>query len=164
MARGNPVVGANLVIEDRDRGVTTTLEQTAAGRYRATTMGYARVVELRIVSGDDNLKAVLEGPHAHVITRPENGAIVRRGDFDTLRVQWRAEPSGDADAARVSIEGQEGVELEGDVYEARVPIGGLRNGAHRLTVRRETSIELAGGTTGSRIRTRYQVDNEFVIE
>jgi hypothetical protein len=161
-ARGNPVVGANVVLEDVDRGKTATAEGRAAGLYRAAIEGYARTLSLRIVSGDDDLDAQLEGPAPHTITRPGNDAIVRRKDFDTLLVQWEADEP--ADAVEIVPQGSDPISIDGDPFEFRIPLGGLESGEHKLSVTRETSVDLRGGDSGSRMRTRYTVDNRFTLE
>lgn len=161
-AAGNPVIGANVVFEDLDRGKTATAEGQSAGLYRAAIEGYARILSIRIVAGRDDLNAQLEGPAPHVITYSLNDAIVQRKDFDFLLVRWEAEDP--ADRVEVVPEGAETVELDGDPFEVRIPLGGFLNGEHKLEVTRETSVDLDGGTEGSRMRTRYTVDNRFTLE
>lgn len=161
-AGGNGVIGANLVFEDVDRKKTATAEMRSAGLYRASMEGYARTVAIRVVSGEDELEAQLEGPAVHVITRPPNDYLVRRKDFETLKIEWGAEDP--ADRVEIVPQGAEKIILEDDPFEARIPLGGLENGSHKLTVIRETSVDLRGGTEGSRMRSRYTVDNRFIIE
>lgn len=161
-ARGNPVVGANVVFTDVERSQPVTAEGKSSGKYQANFQGYVRTLKVQITSGDDTLEAQLEGPAAHVITRPPNDAIVRRADFEVLDVEW------DADAAADSVEvvPEEGnkLSLDHDDFEATLPLGPLKNGSQKLSVERGTSVDLAGGTEGSRFRSRYKVDNRFTLE
>jgi hypothetical protein len=161
-ARGNGVVGANVVFEDLDRRVMAVGEQRSAGSYRASIAGYARALSVRIVSADDELEAQLEGPAPHVITRPENDVIVDRKSFETLKIEWEADDR--ADRVEIIPQGAEKITLDGDPFEARIPLGGLENGSHDLEVIRENDVDLDGGTAGSRMRTRYTVDNRFTLE
>jgi hypothetical protein len=161
-AGGNEVIGANVVLEDVDRGKRATAEERSAGLYRAALEGYARTLSLKIVSGDDDLEAQLEGPAPHVITRPENNAIVQRRDFDNLLIEWQAE--GPAERVEIVPQGTDPIVLEGDPFEFRIPLGGLENGEHKISVTRETTVDLRGGSVGSRMRTRYTVDNRFTLE
>lgn len=160
--RGNPVVGANVVVTDDDTKGTTTLEGRSAGLYKATLTGYARTLGVKITSGEDTLEARLEGPSPHVITRPPNDAIVRRADFDVLRVEWQADTP--ADRVEIEPEGTDAITLDGDVFEALVPLGPLKSREQRIGVTRETSVDLAGGVEGSKMRSRYKVDNRFTLE
>ncbi len=163
--RGSPVAGANVVIRDVERDLSVNLERKGdkdGARYEGTLNGYARDLELRVTSGEDDLEARLVGPTAHVITRPPNNAIVRRADFTTLDLEWTSD--GSADHTRVTVGDLEPIELDGDPGESAVPLGGLKNGAHEVEVRRESSVDLAGGTAGSRMRIRYKVDNRFTLE
>lgn len=160
--RGNPVVGANVVVTNDDSKGTATLESLSAGLYRTSLAGYARVLAIRITSGADTLEAALEGPSPHVITRPPNNAIVRRADFEVLKVEWAADDP--ADRVEVEPEGAETISLDGDAFEAEIPLGPLKNREQRLGVTRENSVDLAGGAAGSRMRTRYKVDNRFTLE
>ena len=163
MARGNPVVGANVVFRDLERDLTVIADRGGkAGNYRAMFPGHARTLSLRIVAADDHLEATLEGPADHVITRPPNNAIVRRRDFEVLRVEWEAD--GGADRVEVKPEKGSLIRLEGDPFAADVPLGALPNGEQKISVTRETSVELRGGTSGSRMRARYEVDNRFTLE
>jgi hypothetical protein len=161
-ANGNPVVGANVFLEDADRGNTATAEGKSAGLYRASIEGYARTLSLRIVSGEDDLEAQLEGPAPHTITYPLDDAAVQRKDFEFLLIQWLADEP--AERVEIVVPGADKIELDGDPFEVRIPLGGLENGEHELTVTRETSVNLDGGVAGSRMRTRYTVDNRFTLE
>lgn len=166
--RGNPVVGANVVVIHVENDVSMNLEgvgTTNGGsefRYEGTFNRYARTLALKITSGEDELNAQLQGPAPHVITRPPNDVIVRRKDFEFLDVQWEAD--GGADTTRVTVSDLEPMELVGDPFEVQIPLGGLRNGTHEVEVRRETQVPLAGGIEGSVMRARYTVDNRFTLE
>jgi hypothetical protein len=162
MLRGNPVTGANVAVTDDDTGEDINLEGRTAGIYTTTIHGYARTLGLQITSGNDELDAQLEGPAAHRITRPPNDARVLRKDFTVLRVEWEAEDP--ADRVEVVAEKTAPLSLEGDTFEAEVPLATLENGDQRIAVTRETTVELAGGTEGSRMRSRYKVDNRFTLE
>lgn len=158
---GVSVRGANVFVREDDTGATATLESPVPGLYRATMRGYARTIELVITAGEDGLEAVLEGPKPHRITRPPNDARVRRTGFDVLEVEWDA----DGPAERVELTaGGERVTLEGDLYRGEIPLQPLSNGEHTLGVTRETRVDLEGGTEGSRMRSRYEVDNRFTLE
>lgn len=159
--RGAPVAGATVVVRDPDGDRSVTLEGRAGGLYRGTLSGYARTLELVITSGADHLDATLEGPAAHVITRPPNDARVRRAGFATLRVEWDAEDV--AEHVDVAV-GATTASVEGDAWEADLPLAPISDGAHTVSVTRETSIDLAGGVAGSRMRSRYKVDNRFTLE
>lgn len=162
MLRENPVVGANVVVEDDDTGATSTLESRSPGIYKTTISGYARTLELKITSGDDELDAQLEGPAPHQITRPPNDARVLRMGFSVLRVEWTAEDA--ADRTEVAAAMTAPISIAGDVYDAEVPLSTLENGDQRVAVTRETTVDLAGGVEGSRMRSRYKVDNRFTLE
>jgi hypothetical protein len=161
-ARGNPVIGANVVLTDVDRELPVTAEAKNAGRYDANFMGYARTIEVKIVAGEDELEASLEGPAPHVITRPPNDAIVRRADYEVLTVEWEADDP--ADSVEVAPEDGDKVNLEEDDFETDIPLGPLKNGSQKISVERATSVDLSGGTAGSRFRSRYKVDNRFTLE
>lgn len=162
LARGNPVVGANVAFTNVDTDEAIVAEQRSAGSYRVTVDGYQRTLRVKITSGEDELEATLEGPAPHVITRPQNDAIVRRADFDQLLVEWDA----DAAADRIEVDPEDGekITLEEDPGEVRLPLGGLQNGEQRVKVLRENVVELEGGAAGSRMRTSYEVDNRFTLE
>lgn len=158
---GAPVSNANVFVRNVDTGETFTLTGSAGGLYRATARGYVRTVELRVTSGDDHLEATLEGPSPHVVSRPPNDARVRRAGSTVLDVEWDADAP--AELVEVSV-GATTVTAEGDAFAAELPLAPLANGEHTLTVTRQTSIELAGGAPGSRMRSRYKVDNRFGLE
>jgi len=162
MARGNPVIGANVVFTDLDNDEAKTAEMKSQGNYRADFSRYARVLGVKITSGDDTLEASLAGPAPHVITRPANDFIVRRADFEVLQVEWEADDP--ADSVEVIPEDAQKVTLMDDPFEARIPLGALKNGAQKISVERETAVDLSGGTEGSRMRSRYKVDNRFTLE
>lgn len=162
LARGNPVIGANVAFTDHDTDEAYVAEQNSAGSYRTTLEGYVRTLRVKVTAGEDDLEATLEGPAPHVITRPPNNAIVRRGDFDELLVEWEADDP--ADRVEIDPEDADRIELSDDPGSAELPIGGLKNGEQKLEVLRETSVELSGGATGSRMRSRYVVDNRFTLE
>lgn len=162
LARGNPVVGANVAFTNLDTDEAIVAEQRSAGSYRARVDGYARTLRVRITAGEDELEAALEGPSPHVITRPANNAIVRRGDFDRLKIEWEADSA--ADRVVIDPEDAEKLELSEDPFTAELPLGGLKNGEQKLEVTRETSVDLDGGAAGSRMRSRYVVDNRFTLE
>lgn len=162
LARGNPVIGANVAFEDHDTEQTFVAEQKSAGSYRTTLEGYVRTLKVKITSGEDDLEATLEGPAPHVITRPQNNAIVARRDFDTLLVEWEADDA--ADRVEIDVKDGEKLELSDDPFSAELPLGGLRNGEQKVEVLRETNVDLDGGAEGSRMRSRYVVDNRFTLE
>ena len=159
--RGTDLTGANVVVKNVETGATTNLEARRGG-YRAQLSGYVRTIHLSITSGDDQLEAQLAGPSAHVITRPPNNAIVRRGDGDVLGVEWEAD--GPAEAVVLDLRGIDPIRLDRDLMSHDVPLGGLDNGDQTIEVRRENRIELAGGTEGSQMTIAYTVDNRFTLE
>jgi hypothetical protein len=160
--RGNPVPSANVVFTDVDSGQTLALDQIQSGAYRGSFGNYHRTLKVKITSGDDTLSATLEGPSPHVITRPPNDAIVERAGFMFLRVEWQA-PSA---AQRVVIvpDGIDPITLDGDPFFATIPLMALKDQTQMIEVRRETSVDLAGGAQGSKMTTRYKVDNSFTLE
>jgi len=163
--QGNDVVGANVVVRDVENNTSINLEGGASSDgyiYSGVLTGYARVIQLEIKSGDDDLVAQLGGPSAHVITRPPNDAIVRRQSFDELTIEWDAVDP--ADEVRVAIDQENPLILEEDRFRTDIPIGDIRNGAHTVSVERYNRVDLAGGTAGSRLEIRYRVDNRFTIE
>ncbi len=165
-ARGNPVLGANVVFTDVDSGEQYTAEMQSAGNYRSTIMGYPLALRVRIVSADDFLEAQLESPAPHSITQPPNDSIVRGVDgagqpFEFLVVRWSGES---AQKATVHPEGSMELPQETDIGAAEIPLANLSNGDQRVGVTRQTSVNLAGGAPGSQMRTRYRVDNRFTLE
>lgn len=157
----NPIATADVQIEDVDRGNQTTAEGDT-GSFRARFNGYARTVRVELSTPDgDRLYAQLEGPAPHVLTRPSEGVTVRRGDFETLKVTW----DRDQPAEAVELEAGDGgpLRLEGDPGEAELPLGPLLNGPQTLTVRRETTVDLAGGIPGSTMRSRYEASATFTL-
>ena len=163
--RGNSVIGANVVVVDRTTERSLNLEGGERGdgyRYEGVFSGYAQIVQLRITSGEDELEAQLVGPSPHEITRPPNDAIVRRGSFDSLTVNWDADDSADKVVIRVNDENP--LTVDDDEFTADFPISDLQNGAHSISVERENSVKLSGGAAGSIMRIRYKVDNRFTIE
>jgi hypothetical protein len=162
VAGDSPVAGANVVLTDVESERDVTAEMKKAGEYRASFPGYARTIRIRVVEGDDFLEGQLEGPAPHVITRPPADAIVRRGDFTDLRIEWEAEDP--ADRVEVDLKGADRLELEGDPFTADIPLLDVDDGEQTLSVRRETEVHLAGGRPGSRMRARYEVDNRFTVE
>lgn len=162
-AANNPVVGATVTLDDVDRGNQASAVEESPGSYRGGFDGYARTVAIELSTPDgDRLNAQLEGPAPHVLTRPTDGAIVRRGDFDSLKVIWAAE--SDAEAAEVEAGDGEPVRRDGDPGEAELPLGPLLDGPQTLTVRRETTVDLAGGLPGSKMRSRYETRIQFTLE
>lgn len=158
----NPIALAEVLLEDVDRGGTATAEPAAPGSFRAAFDGYARTIHIALTTPDgDALEAQLEGPAPHVITRPTDGARVRRAGFDTLLVQWDAAQAAEAVAVTA---GGPLVTLDHDPGEAELPLAPLLDGLQTLEVRRETSVSLDGGIPGSRMRSRYQVDISFTLE
>jgi hypothetical protein len=158
----NPVAGASVVFTEVDTHATATLEMIAPGSYKGTMPSGSRTLKVKIASGDDYLEAQLEGPGPHVITRPPSGALVQRGGFMNLLVQWSA--SSRADRVEIDPEGIDPILIEGDPFQAEVPLSGLMDVEQSISVIRETSVDLAGGTSGSRMRSRYKVDNRFTLE
>ena len=162
---GNDVVGANVVIRDVDNDTSINLEGNSSSDgyvYTGILTGYARLLQLEIKSGDDDLIAQLGGPNAHLITRPPNDAIVRRQSFDELTIEWDADDP--ADEVLVAIDQENPIILSEDRFRVDIPIGDIRNGAHSVSVERVNRVDLAGGTAGSRMEIRYRVDNRFTIE
>jgi len=163
--RGNSVIGANVLVIDRTTERNLNLEGGERGdgyRYEGVFSGYAQIIQLKITSGEDELEAQLVGPSPHEITRPPNDAIVRRGSFDSLTVNWDADDAADKVIIRVNEENP--LILDDDEFTADFPISDLQNGAHSIGVERENSVELSGGAAGSVMRIRYKVDNRFTIE
>jgi hypothetical protein len=167
--QGNVVVGANVFLEDLDTGRTKNLEGRGDSdqkkgdySYEGTWDGYVRAISLKITSGDAELEGALEGPSEHEITRPPDNFIVRRGDGSVLTVEWSVDAR--ADRAVIDAEGIDPIEIEGDPGSAELPLDALPQGDQKVSVERETSVELQGGTEGSRIRARYKVDNRFTLE
>ncbi len=160
--KGNPVLGANVVVTEVETNTSKNLSSSGNGEYETTFNGYARTLRLAITSGEDRLEATLVGPAAHTITRPPADAIVRRRDFDVLDLEWEA--PGPADRVTVAAEGVDPIELPGTNTSVQIPLGGLMNGDQSITVERSSSVPLAGGAEGSTLRIRYEVDNRFTLE
>jgi hypothetical protein len=159
----NPIATAEVTLEDVDRGNEAAAEARAPGSFRAGFNGYARTIRIRLTTPDgDRLEAQLEGPAPHVITRPTEGARVRRGDFETMKVTWDA----DAPAEAVAVAAADGapLSLDHDPGEAELPLAPLLDGPQTLEVVRETSVPLDGGLPGSKMRSRYAVDISFTLE
>lgn len=161
-ANGNPVIGANVAFTHQETGRQHTAESVSAGNYRVIIDGYARTLAVKITAGNDELKAQLQGPAKHSITRPSNDSRVRRGSFATLKVTWEAEEPAESVVLKANQAAP--VTLNGDPFSAEIPLGELENGPVDLSIIRETTVNLAGGVTGSQMRTRYQVDNRFSLE
>ena len=90
-AGGNPIAAAEVRLEDVDRGGETMATNEAPGSFRGSFNGYARTIRLDLTTPDgDALDAQLEGPAPHVISRPPEGSMVSRGNFETLKVTWDA--------------------------------------------------------------------------
>ena len=167
-SRGNPVIGANVVVTDVEMDRSINLAGKGGGKdkdkhdYQGMFEGYVRTVRVRVTSGDDNLEAQLRGPSPHTIRRPGNDDIVRRADSDFLTVAWESDDP--ADRVTISADGIDPIVEEGDPFEVDVPLGALKDGDQKVEVERETSVDLAGGTKGSVMRSRYKVDNRFTLE
>lgn len=161
-AGANPIAGASIQLEDVNRG-NSTAATGENGSFRASFNGYARTIHIQIDTPDgDQLQAKLQGPAPHTITRPADGFTVLRGDFETLKVTWDAPE----DAEGVELEAADGgpVTFDGDSGQAELPLAPLLSGTQSLTVRRETSVELAGGIPGSKMRSRYETQVQFVLQ
>ncbi|MBI4821952.1 MAG: hypothetical protein HY791_37185 [Deltaproteobacteria bacterium] len=157
-----PVRGANVVATDWETEAQATLEDKQGGRYETILHGYVRTVAIKVTSGDDELDGRLEGPAPFEITRPPANAIVRRGDSDVLSIEWASEAA--AERVEIRAEGVEPVTLEEDLFHYDLPLGLVQNGDQKLSIARETAVDLAGGTEGSRMRARSEVDNRFTLE
>lgn len=161
-AASNPIAGATVRLEDVDRGNEATAAMESPGSYRGSFGGYARTIRVELETPDgDTLYAQLEGPAPHVLTRPPDGAIVERGGFETLKITWDA--AAPAEAAEVEAGDGQPVRVDGDPGEAELPLAPLLNGPQTLRVLRETTVELAGGLPGSRMRSRYETRAEFTL-
>lgn len=158
---GNPILGANVVFVDREKDENLTAEMPQAGNYRVTVNRYVQKLGLRIVAADDELQARLLGPAPHVITRPPVGAIVRRGDFESIKIDWESEQK--AEAVRIRLAGED-VELSGDNGSGDVPLTNVPDGANTVVVIRSTSVELAGGLDGSEMTISYEASADFSLE
>lgn len=161
-AGANPIATADVRLEDVDRGNVATAEGDT-GSFRASFNGYARTVRIELTTPDgDNLNAQLQGPAPHVITRPSTGVTVRRGGFESLKVTW----DSDEDAEAVLIEAGDGAPLmlDGDPKEAEISLAPLLNGPQTVRIQRQTTVELAGGIPGSKMRSRYEVSSDFTLE
>ena len=126
--KGNDVVGANVVIRDVDNDTSINLEgSSSSGGYVYTGIltVYARLIQLEIKSGDDDLIAQLGGPNPHLITRPPNDAIVRRQSFDELSIEWDADDP--ADEVLVAIDQENPIILSEDRFRVDIPIGHRRS-------------------------------------
>ncbi len=161
-AGANPIANADVTLEDVNRGNSATATGEN-GSFRASFNGYARTVRIEINTPDgDELQAQLQGPAPHTITRPADGFTVLRGDFDSLKVTWDASE----DAQGVELEAADGgpVFFDNDSGEAELPLGPLLNGSQDLAVRRQTSVKLAGGIPGSKMRSRYETQVRFTLQ
>ncbi len=161
-ANNNPVIGANVAFTHQETGQQHTAESISAGNYRVIIDGYARTLAVKITAGNDELKAQLQGPAKHSITRPSNDSRVRRSSFATLKITWEAEEPAESVVLKANQAAP--VTLNGDPFGAEIPLAELENGPVDLSIIRETTVNLAGGVTGSQMRTRYQVDNRFSLE
>ena len=85
-----------------------------------------------------------------------------RKDFIILKVEWEADD--EADRVEVEPDKSAAISLDGGAFSADVPLSALENGDQKIGVTRETTVDLAGGTEGSRMRSRYKVDNRFTLE
>lgn len=169
LRQGNNVVGANVFVEDGEGGREKNLEgrgdstlKKGEYRYEGMLSGYVRSVTLKITSGEEGLEAALDGPAPHEITRPPQNAIVRAAGSEVLTIEWDAD--GAAERVIVTAEGTPPLELQGDPGRAEVPLSGLPSGDQKLRIERENSLVLAGGSEGSTMRIRYEVDNRFTLE
>lgn len=159
---GEAVMGANVYVEDVEGAVAARSLEPKGKAYEGRFPGYVRGMRLKVTAGEDELEAALEGPSAHLITNPPAGGLVLRGTAEILTIEWSAE--GPADRVRIDAEALDEVLVEGDPGEYALPLAGLKDGDQKVEVRRETSVDLAGGVAGSVWRARYEVDNRFTLK
>jgi hypothetical protein len=159
---GAALEDANVVVTEIERGESKNAESRGSGEYQTSLTGYARVLSFIIAEGQDNLKAENRGPAPHIITEPANNIILDRASVgEDLTIRW----TSDGTATRVIIElnGREIERIDGDPSQTNVPTASLQDGSQRVVVHRETEFPLQGATQGSRMVTRYSVDNTFTI-
>lgn len=167
LKRGAVVNDASVAIQNGETGEKFVIDEQTTGqdRYRGLLDGYHRRIELSVTAGADHLVGRLEGPGRHLIKSPLNDSVLRRSDADTMRVRWRAEDGLMADEVELRFDESEfSTTIGRDTGEVVVATAELIPGLEELRVTRRNSVNLAGGTAGSKLEIAYTAANRFEVE
>lgn len=164
---GVRVSNASVTLTDGDTDATFSIPQdnNSSGNnanYRADISGFHRKMELEIKAGNDHLEARLEGPGRHQIKEPANDSVVSGGK--TLHVEWKTNDGIAAEQVEISLEQADySNTLNDDPGSVDITGSTLRSGAETVSVRRQNSVRLAGGASGSLFFISYRASNDITV-
>ena len=129
-----------------------------AAAYLGVQPGWATHYTLEVVDGDDRLNASIAAPELMTLLAPSAGIDARALPGGMLTVRWSGEP---ADSIRVKSAGFEhrGVDL-GQVDMAATM---LEDEEQELELRRDNSIQLAGGMPGSSLTATCEAEFTLLV-
>ena len=161
---GAQVKSAVVTLRDEETEAVFTLEPDG-NFYRANIAGaYRRKLELKVERGEDNLDAKLEGPGEHFVSNPFDGTTIELGE-DALTVNWTVSDGIRADEVAITLDGSDyRGETNRDRGEVEVPRELLRVGDDVIHIERSNSVELDGGTGGSRFTMSYEASASVTFE
>lgn len=157
---GLRVTDAKVVLTDSDTGQNFSIDPNSVQLIDQ----YHRRMQVRISAGANNVICQLEGPSKHVITAPLSG--MEHSINDDLQVNWTSPDGLRADHVVITLD-QAGYQttLPNDDGWFSVPATLLQpTGNETLTVRRITQVVPAGGTSGSLVRSSFEVKVPFSVK
>jgi len=138
-----------------------------AGSYHKGQMAWDSGFQISVKRGNDALDAYLEVPGITTITNPLGGTTFRRADGQPLMVKWKDDVNHVAQKVTVTFDHSDGATsiLNADPLQLQVdPNRLVAASPENIEVRRENTVNLAGGVSGSSFTatTRHRID--FNIE
>jgi hypothetical protein len=137
--------------------------QFQGNAFRIDLPGYTRELHLVVLSGGDNVEAVLEGPDATFIEEPVAGQVINISEGEDLRVEWDSEDNDNATEVRVSTQGFN-TTLIGDPGDFTIPFVNVNFDADTVFVERTNIALLDGGAPGSTFSISTEVEVNFVVQ
>ena len=137
-----------------------------AGLYLKDKMAWDQGWSISVKRGNDNLDAYLVAPGVTTITEPIDGTVFRRGDGQPFTLKWKDGEGRHSDSVKIDFNKADAdVDLDEDPMERQIEANRLTaTNNETVTVTRSNTIDLAGGTPGSRFTAETTHHISFVVE
>lgn len=134
-----------------------------AGSYHKGSMAWDSGFQISVKRGNDALDGYLEVPGVTTIVNPLGGTTFRRADGQPLVVKWKDDVSHVAQKVTVTFDHADAANSILNQDPLQLPVDPNRLVAaspERVEVRRENTVNLAGGVAGSSFTgtTRHRID------
>jgi hypothetical protein len=153
VVRAGAAVTDATVIVSSNLGTVTLTPNGGGGDYQGVQPGWADGFSVSVKSGTDNLQGGIDAPNPVQITSPDPGVSFdpHMAPNGLVHVTW----AGDrADTAHVESKDFK-IDLTPDSGSTDIPATSFVSDHQDIDVRRENSVNLAGGAPGSTLTARY---------